>query len=96
MAACGGYGGSRVDVPHATTLKSMRTQEAATLNSLENGYNYPGTTPSRHYFESPSIRPGCDAQAGFSIEIVLHCAVEVDPTHGVPASDNSTCSSDCL
>ena len=90
-----GLTGSRVDVPHATTLKLMRPQEAATLKSLENGYTYSGTTLSRHYFESPTIRPECDAQAGFSIGIVLCCAVDVHPTHDVPASDSSTCSSDC-
>jgi len=96
MAICGDYSGSRVDVPHATTLKLMRPQEAANLKSLENEYTYPGTTLSRHYFESPTNRPDCNAQAGFSIGIVLYCTVDVDPTHGVPASDSSTCSSDCL
>lgn len=88
MASAAGVAGVRATL--------MRPQEAATLKSLENGYTYPGTTLSRHYFESPTIRPDCDAQAGFSVEIVLYCAVGVDPTHGVPASDRSTCSSDCL
>ncbi len=97
QGALGDYGGSRVDVPHATTLKLMRPQEAATLKSLENGFTYPGTTLSRHYFASPTIRPDCDAQAaGFFVGIVLYCAVDVDPTHGVPATDSATCSSDCL
>jgi len=34
---------------------------------------------SRHYFESPTVRPDRDAQAGFSTGIVLYCAVDVDP-----------------